>query len=102
MVFCPDCGKEWVIYDSTYYCTCGNVFYAQDVVREVEYIIQLSSYVVEEMKSAQLSRKRREEMSKSSFSNFALNILNKLGIGLGYAASIIDNIVKIIKTLFVH
>ncbi|MBQ2633256.1 MAG: hypothetical protein IJF88_01585, partial [Oscillospiraceae bacterium] len=36
MVYCPKCGKKWALRDSRYYCSCGNVFEASEVVEAIE------------------------------------------------------------------
>ena len=100
MVYCPTCAEEWDIFTTTYYCSCGSVFFAKDVADEVEYIIMLSAYVAEEIKIAQISKRRRQELSSSSFSDFTLNTLKKIGVSFGYVAGIVENVIKIVKALF--
>ena len=41
-VVCSACGREWDIWESRYYCSCGNVFDAVDVKEAVDELTEKS------------------------------------------------------------
>ncbi len=57
-VKCPSCGKSWHIKESSYYCSCGYVFSADDVSVEVDAIVANAKLIAQELKRNYDTKKR--------------------------------------------
>lgn len=62
-VHCPSCDKSWNIKESSYYCSCGYVFSADDVSIELDAIVANARLIVQEMKRAAETQKRINDMT---------------------------------------
>ncbi len=89
VVQCPSCSYEWHIKDSRYYCSCGHVFSADDVIEEVDAIIINAKLIAKELRRAASTRERISSMTtrdieikaestiKKSFGETLWNLIKK-------------------------
>lgn len=92
-VYCPKCNKKWNIWDSNYYCSCGNVFTAKDIYNELKNILELCQLCADELNMQSMAKRKRVELVYSAKRSY----VEKFVKSVGYVAGVLfQNIVRII------
>ena len=63
-----DCGHNWEIYESNYYCLCGHHFQTEDVLDEVNAIVANAKLVARELRRNAETMKRIENLTNTEIS----------------------------------
>lgn len=96
-VYCPTCRESWDIWESSYYCSCGNQFTSEDISESVYEMLELCKICMIEIQKKQQAESRRKRLCEDSVRVFINSFFNKLGYAIGVAIeSIIQTIVKLL------
>ena len=88
-VYCSKCCKHWNVWDSKYYCSCGNVFEAKEVQDTLTEVLVLCRVCAEEVLLQNKAKKERITSSEKSLRVFLGSFLERLGYSLGVAVGVI-------------
>ena len=100
-VYCPCCGRNWHLSNSTYHCVyCGKVYSYDEIADELAYIVSLAQIVARRMRNEGYLVREIDDYTKKSFTDFIFRCLKSVGVTAGYIAGIIDNVLEIVKTVF--
>lgn len=95
MVHCPECGRTWNIWESNYYCSCGNRFSSDDVAESVYEMLMLCKVCMIEIQKQQRAEESRKKLCENSIRSVINEIFNKIGYVVGVAVeSVIQTIMK--------
>lgn len=84
-VYCSGCDKHWNIWESSYYCSCGGTFQAEEVADALKEVLVFCQVCAEEIRLQDEARERRREKSTASLKKFMLNLFDKIGHFFGVA-----------------
>ena len=84
-VYCSECKKHWNVWESTYYCSCGQTFQAKEVVDALRDVLVFCQVCAEEIERQNAAREIRGTTAKTSFTKFILGIFDEMGYLLGIA-----------------
>ena len=91
VVYCDRCGAHWDVWDSTYYCSCGSAFKAEDVRSALIEVLACCRLCAEEIAAQDIARKKRESLSETSLRAFLSKFFERIGYAFGVAVgTIID------------
>ena len=83
MVSCSKCSDEWLIWKSTYHCSCGHIFKASEVKEEVNSLIQDCKYAAAMILLDQKAYWKRKQMTQESKTKFFTGLFEGLGYTIG-------------------
>ncbi|MBQ9886651.1 MAG: hypothetical protein IJM37_07330 [Lachnospiraceae bacterium] len=92
-VSCKRCKESWDIWDSKYYCSCGNVFSAKSVKNTLIEVLAYCKVCAEELEAQRYAKETRKRIADDSLRGFLNAFLEKIGYGLGVAVETIINTV---------
>ena len=85
-VTCTKCKHSWNIWNSRYFCSCGNVFEAKEVKEAVDELIEDCKLCAEEIELLEQARRIRRKVSQDSKETFVAGLLDELGHSVGKIA----------------
>ena len=96
-VYCADCGANWGIYSSNYYCRCNHTFKAVEVEIEIRAIIEVAKLVAFELLRKQELQGQINETTGKSVGKWIKGFLEGTSLNLGYA---VGRIVGVVMKIF--
>lgn len=97
VVYCEKCEKCWGIWDSTYYCTCGSSFTAEEIHSTLLEVLACCKICAEEIAAQDSARSKREKISEISLRAFLSKFFEQIGYAFGVAiGTIIDSVTAFI------
>ena len=100
-VYCPCCGRDWHLSQSTYHCIyCGKIYNYSEIADELDYIVDLAEILARRMKNEGYLSREIDDYTKKSFSDFLFQCLIKAGKTAGYISGIVDTVLEIVKMFF--
>ena len=88
-VYCSKCCKQWNVWDSKYYCSCGNVFEAKEIQDTLTEVLVFCRICAEEVLLQNQAKRERITTSEKSLRVFLGSFLERLGYSLGVAVGVI-------------
>ena len=76
-VKCPSCGDHWPIRSSSYYCSCGYIFSADEVSDEVNAIIYNAKLIANELRRTMDTRSRISAITDKVIADVAADTIKK-------------------------
>ncbi len=92
-VYCRKCKKHWGIWDSNYYCSCGNCFEATEIRKSLTEVLVCCRICAEELAAQETAKRQRLESSQQSLRAFFSSFFEKLGYSFGVITGTIIEIV---------
>lgn len=97
IVYCPKCSENWKIWDTTYYCTCGNEYTSNDIYDTTKELLAMCNFCLKEIEAQQKAKNLQKRLSKNSIRSFLVDIFERLGYLTGIAiGTIIDTVTKLL------
>lgn len=93
-VKCPKCDKKWDVWDSKYYCSCGNEFTSSEVHGAVEDMLMICKICIDNIAEQQQSQARRNKLAEDSVRSFIMGIFEHLGETVAFSATSVFQIIK--------
>ncbi|MEX3653890.1 hypothetical protein ABFW14_12200 [Mycolicibacterium fortuitum] len=84
-VRCGSCDNRWIVYDSTFYCSCGNVFSAQEVHKAIDELMSMCLRLIDIIEESEAADKLRKTRAESSLRIFTSELVRGLGAAAGFA-----------------
>lgn len=92
---CPKCAKQWNIWDTTYFCSCGNEFHSKEIEDSIVQLLYACKICVQEIENQQKAQKQRIDLRESSLRSFLTSFFEKLGFYIGEATgTIIEAVIR--------
>ncbi len=97
IVYCPKCRAHWEIWDTTYYCTCGNEYTSHDISDTTKELLVMCNLCMKEIEAQQKAKNLQKTLSKNSIRAFLIDIIERLGYIAGIAVgTVIDTVMKLL------
>lgn len=92
---CPKCAKQWNIWDTTYFCSCGNEFHSKEIEDSIVQLLYACKICVQEIENQQKAKRQRVDLRESSLRSFLTSFFEKLGFYIGEATgTVIEAVIR--------
>lgn len=88
-VYCDKCNHHWNIWDSSYYCSCGHCFSANEVRFTLTAVLVGCRAAAEELSAQNAAKQARIKISERSLRSFFESFFERLGYSFGVAVGTI-------------
>ena len=89
IVRCPKCNDLWDIWETTYFCQCGNKFTSHDIGVAVKEMLDMCLLAMNEIENIKKQKSSQKKMADTSIRNFLTSFFKKIGYTTGIAVGII-------------
>jgi hypothetical protein len=83
-VRCAGCSSSWTLRESTFYCSCGNVFESAEVESAVSEVVRATRRLYEELKRRTAEVSTLEQKADASFAIWMQQTAHFVGGAAGY------------------